>query len=225
MQSAEKKFNANVLITHSPSKSIRSIYNLCMFNAKQIIENHLSKYDKYKFAFDDLRDFMGYKKDIKKIEAYDVSHISGNHAVASCIVFSTQGPCKKEYRIFSIPKELSGNDVGSLEHVIQRRIKYYDNKETKPNLILIDGGKNQLNFSQSVIQNSKYKDIKVISIVKGVNRIRATETVLSKDGVLNLIRILKATYCYKKLEMSLIGLQSMLKEEKKNAKNKKITAR
>ena len=57
-------------------------------------------------------------------------------------------------------------------------------KEIKPDLILIDGGKNQLNFSQSVIQNSDYKDIKVISIVKGVNRIRATETVLSKDGII-----------------------------------------
>ena len=65
---------------------------------------------------------MDIKKNIKKIEAYDVSHISGNHAVASCIVFSNQGPSKKEYRTFNIPKELSGNDVGSLEHVIQRRL-------------------------------------------------------------------------------------------------------
>jgi len=217
----KKKFNANVLITHSPSKSIRSIYNLCKLNAKQIIENHLSKYDKYKFAFDDLRDFMGYKKDIKKIEAYDVSHISGNHAVASCIVFSTQGPCKKEYRIFSIPKELSGNDVGSLKHVIQRRIKYYDNKETKPNLILIDGGKNQLNFSQSVIQNSKYKDIKVISIVKGVNRIRATETVLCKDGVIEFDKNSKGYLLLQEIRDESHRFAINAQRRKKNAKNKK----
>jgi len=217
----KKKFNANVLITHSPSKSIRSIYNLCKLNAKQIIENHLSKYDKYKFAFDDLRDFMGYKKDIKKIEAYDVSHISGNHAVASCIVFSTQGPSKKEYRTFNIPKELSGNDVGSLEHVIQRRIKYYDNKETKPNLILIDGGKNQLNFSQSVIQNSKYKDIKVISIVKGVNRIRATETVLSKDGVIEFDKNSKGYLLLQEIRDESHRFAINAQRRKKNAKNKK----
>ena len=62
----KKKFNANVKITHSPSKSIRPIYNLCKLNAKQIIENHLSKSDKYNFAFDDLKNHIGYKKGHKK---------------------------------------------------------------------------------------------------------------------------------------------------------------
>ena len=127
----KRKFNVNMRITHSPSKSIRPIYNLCKLNAKQIIENHLSKSDKYNFAFDDLKNHIGYKKDIKKIEAYDVSHISGNHAAASYVVYTNEGPSKKEYRIFNITKELSGNDVGSLEHVIQRRIKYYDKKRNK----------------------------------------------------------------------------------------------
>jgi excinuclease ABC subunit C len=217
----KKKFNANVQITHSPSKSIRPIYNLCKLNAKQIIENHLSKSDKYNFAFDDLKNHIGHKKNIKKIEAYDVSHISGNHAVASCIVFSNEGPCKKEYRIFNIPKELSGNDVGSLEHVMQRRIKYYDNKDTKPDLILIDGGANQLNFSQSVIHNSEHNDIKVISIVKGINRIRATETVLSKDGVIEFNKDSKGYLLLQEIRDESHRFAINAQRKKKNAKNRK----
>ena len=217
----KKKFNANVLITHSPSKSIRPIYNLCKLNAKQIIENHLSKFDKYNFAFDDLKNHIGFKKNIKRIEAYDVSHISGNHAVASCIVFSSEGPCKKEYRTFNIPKELSGNDVGSLEHVIKRRIKYYDNKEIKPDLILIDGGNNQLKFSQSVIYNSKHKDIKVISIVKGFNRIRATETVISKDGIIEFNKDSKGYLLLQEMRDESHRFAINAQRKKKNAKNKK----
>jgi excinuclease ABC subunit C len=217
----KKKFNANVKITHSPSKSIRPIYNLCKLNAKQIIENHLSKSDKYTFAFNDLKNQLGYQKNLKKIEAYDVSHISGNHAVASCIVFSNEGPCKKEYRTFNIPKELSGNDVGSLEHVIQRRIKYYDNKDTKPDLILIDGGSNQLNFSQSVIHNSEHNDIEVISIVKGINRIRATETVLSKNGVIEFNKNSKGYLLLQEIRDESHRFAINAQRKKKNAKNRK----
>ena len=217
----KKKFNANIQITHSPSKSIRPIYNLCKLNAKQIIENHLSKSDKYIFAFDDLKNHIGYKKDIKKIEAYDVSHISGNHAVASCIVYTNQGPNKAEYRIFNIPKELSGNDIGSLEHVIQRRIKYYKNNEIKPDLILIDGGKNQLNFSHAVIHNSGYKDIKVISIVKGINRIRATETVLSKDGIIEFNKNSKGYLLLQEIRDESHRFAINAQRKKKNAKNRK----
>ena len=175
-----KKFDVKVKFIHTPSQSIRPIFNLCKINAKQVIQNHISKEDKYTFAFNELKDAMGLSDSIKKIEAYDVSHISGSHAVASCIVFTKLGPQKKEYRLFNIPKDLSGNDVGSIKHVLERRIKYYENPEIRPDVILIDGGKTQLSYSQSVINKSEYKSIKVISIVKGSNRVRATETILSQ---------------------------------------------
>jgi excinuclease ABC subunit C len=188
----KKKFNIKVNITHSPSRAIRSIYSLCKINAKQVIHNHLSKEDRYNFAFKELQSVMGLMIPIKRIEAYDVSHISGDHAVASCIVFSKSGPSNKDYRLFNIPKELSGNDVGSLKHVIERRLKYYQDKETRPDIILIDGGKTQLKFATSVIQGSKHKDIKVISIVKGSDRVRATETILSEAGIIEFDKYSKA---------------------------------
>ena len=200
----------------------RSIYDL-MYSLMQskLFKIILRKADKYNFAFDDLKNYLGYKKNMKKIEAYDISHISGNHAVASCIVFSNEGPSKKEYRTFNIPKELSGNDVGSLEHVIQRRLKYYDNKDTKPDLILIDGGTNQLNFSNSVIHNSEHNDIKVISIVKGINRIRATETVLSQEGIIEFNKESKGYLLLQEIRDESHRFAINAQRKRKNAQNRK----
>ena len=82
--------------------------------------------------------------------------------------------------------------MGSLEHVLQRRLKYYDDPKIKPSLILIDGGKVQLKFANKVISNSDHTDLNVISIVKGSNRIRATETIISKNGVVELDKQSKA---------------------------------
>ena len=187
----QAKHKKRVKIIHSPSKSIRPIFNLCKLNAMQVIKNHISKEDKYTFALNELSNYLGIK-DITKIEGYDVSHISGDNAVASCVVFSNTGPLKNNYRLFNIPKKLSGNDIGSLEHVIARRLKYYDDPKTKPDLILIDGGKSQLKFVSKVINESDHTDLEVISIVKGANRVRATETIISKIGMLELDKYSKA---------------------------------
>ena len=68
-------------------------------------------------------------------------------------MFNKTGSEKKSYRLFNIPNSLSGNDVGSLKHVLERRIKYFDDPKKKPDLLLIDGGKSQLKFVNSVLDN------------------------------------------------------------------------
>ena len=79
-----------------------------------------------------------------------------------------------------------GHGRAQVEHALSRRLKYYTDKTTKPDLLLIDGGKTQLKFANSIIKNSKHPSIKVISIVKGANRVRATETILSIEGVIEI---------------------------------------
>ena len=186
-----EKHQKNLRITHSPSKSIRPIFSLCKLNAQQVIKNHISKRDKYTFAFNELCAYVG-QENINKIEAYDVSHISGEKGVASSVVYTRIGPEKKGYRLYNIPNHLTGNDIGSLEHVLERRIKYFNDEKLKPDLLLIDGGKTQLKFVNSVLNKSNHKDLKAISIVKGSNRIRATETIIGKDGILELDKNSKA---------------------------------
>ena len=212
----ERKHQKKVRIIHSPNKSIRPIFNLCKLNAQQVIKNHISKEDKYTFALNELCEYLGEKK-INKIEAYDVSHISGENGVASSIVFTKTGPEKKNYRLFNIPNHLSGNDVGSLEHVLERRIKYFDDPKIKPDLLLIDGGKTQLKFVNTVIGKSKHKDLKAISIVKGSNRIRATETIISKEGILEIDKHSKAFLVLQEMrdESHRFAIQAQRKKKRK----------
>ncbi len=179
------KTNHNIRIISTPSKDIRPIFNLCKSNAKQVIVNHLSKEEKYRFALNELKSTLCMKQ-LSRIEAYDISHLYQDHAVASCVVYTEKGTNKDKYRLFNIPTHLAGNDIGSLEHALSRRLKYYEDKNIKPDLLLIDGGKTQLKLVNSLIKNSKFSNIKVISIVKGLKRVRATETILSNEGVIEM---------------------------------------
>ena len=96
------------------------------------------------FAIKDLASNLGFKnRKNLTIEGFDISHHGGKNAVASAVRFSSHGPEKKNYRLFNIPNEFSGNDIGSMRHVLERRI----NKKSinpLPDIILIDGGKLQL---------------------------------------------------------------------------------
>ena len=221
----ESKYQKKVRIIHSPSKSLKPIFNLCKLNSQQVIKNHISKEDKYTFALNELGDYIG-QKNIKKIEAYDVSHISGENGVASCVVFTETGPEKKSYRLFNIPDSLSGNDVGSLKHILNRRIKYFDDPKIKPDLLLIDGGKTQLKFVNSVIDNSNHKDLKAISIVKGSNRIRATETIISRDGILELDRNSKSFLVLQEMrdESHRFAIQALRKKKRKTISKSELNS-
>jgi Nuclease subunit of the excinuclease complex len=75
---------------------------------------------------------------------------------------------------------------------MKRRLKYYNDPKIKPDLVLIDGGKSQLKFVKKIIDESVHKNLEVISIVKGVNRVRATETIIGTTGVLELDKHSKA---------------------------------
>ncbi len=219
----QAKHKKRVKIIHSPSKSIRPIFNLCKLNSMQVIKNHISKEDKYTFALNELSNYLGIKN-IKKIEGYDVSHISGDDAVASCVIFSRTGPLKNNYRLFNIPQNLSGNDIGSLEHVIERRLKYYDDPKVKPDLILIDGGKSQLKFVNKVINESEHNNLEVISIVKGANRVRATETIIGKSGVLELEKYSKAFLLLQEIrdESHRFALQAQRKKKRSKITKSKL---
>jgi len=184
-QAVKLKFKKQILISTTINSNVRKIAKLGKFNANQVIENKVNMAYKYQFAIKDLILNLGLKKKDLIIEGFDISHQSGKYAVASAVRFSSSGPEKKNYRLFNIPNELSGNDIGALKHILERRIKKASIYQL-PDIILIDGGKLQLEAALSTFSKLLEKTPLILSIVKGSKRVRSTETILSRNGIIEM---------------------------------------
>jgi excinuclease ABC subunit C len=165
-------------------------------NIKYVLEHArvISLGEKYAADVIELAKVLNLPKIPERIEGYDISNIYGREAVGSMVVFSGGEPNKKEYRKFKIKftdfsftkltegKDLI-SDVWMLKEVLERRMKHFSvskfsKKEEKniwpdPDLVVIDGGKGQLNVAVQVMKKNK-KDIPIISISKG-NGLRSAQ--------------------------------------------------
>ena len=184
-QAVKLKFEKKISISSYINSDMRKIAKLGKLNANQVIENRVSQSERYSLAMKDLFLNLGLMDKNFTIEGFDVSHHSGQNAVASVVRFSLKGPDKKHYRLFNIPNELSGNDIGSMKHVLERRINK-SSSNPLPDIILIDGGKLQLEAALKTFSSLPEKLPMILSIVKGSKRIRSTETILSKDGIIEM---------------------------------------
>ena len=123
-------------------------------------------------ALDELAKLLGLKAIPRFIESYDISHHAGSDNVAGMVVFKDGRPFKKSYRRFEIKGFTGQDDYGSMNEVIDRRIReYYKNPDSGigfgqlPDLILLDGGKGQVSAVRPVLE--KYGlDIPLFGMVK-----------------------------------------------------------
>lgn len=107
-----------------------------------------------------------------RIEAYDMSNISGTSGVGVMTVFVEGAPAKSLYRKFKIKTVVGANDVASMEEVIRRRVKrgqLYPETWALPEIMVIDGGKPQVNRVQAVLTELGV-DVPIIGIAKGEDR-------------------------------------------------------
>ncbi len=118
-------------------------------------------------------DLDGLKPIPARIEAYDISNISGDFTVGSMVVFTEGVIDKNEYRKFKINPPADGrhgaDDIASMREVISRRLNH--NEWPLPELILVDGGRGQVNVASEILLERKI-DIPVVGLAKGPKRDR-----------------------------------------------------
>lgn len=179
---SEKK-NAKVNI-HVPQRGDKKrLVEMVKKNAVDMLDKHGDKFIKKsrenQKALDELKDAMNLSGELNRIEAYDISNISGVESVGSMVVFEKGEKKSSDYRRFKIRSRNTPDDYGSMEEILKRRFKrgleerkmLDENKiEVKgfssfPDLIMMDGGKGQVNVALRVLYDLDI-DIPVCGLVK-----------------------------------------------------------
>ncbi len=103
----------------------------------------------------------------ERIEGFDISNIGGEESVGSLVVFENGRPQKNDYRKYKIKTVAGPNDVASLQEVIRRRYKrILEEKKDFPDLILVDGGKGQLNAARGALEELGVGNLPLVSLAK-----------------------------------------------------------
>ncbi len=131
-----------------------------------------------------LREALGLPESVQRIECFDISHTMGEAAVASCVVYDRHAMQKSEYRRFNMRELTPGDDYAAMRQTLARRYERVSAGEGKvPDLILIDGGRGQLNAARAALVELGLNDVTVVGVAKGAERkAGAEELVLEADG-------------------------------------------
>ena len=157
-----------------------------LMNVEQALNRKVNQMQDQQGLLEGLASKLQLNKVPRRIEVYDNSHTQGSFPVGAMIVVGQNGFDNKNYRKFNIKsRDIStSDDYAMMREVLTRRFAKLSEKDFQdsfPDLVVIDGGKGQLNIAIDIIKENKIKDIEVISISKDKNRKYGNEKIHSKD--------------------------------------------
>ncbi len=170
----EEKHEHKVKITYAESGHEFKLVNIAKKNAHISLTQETHEEENPLLI---LKQYLNLPKLPRHIEAFDISNISGIHAVASMVVFEDGKPAKNMYRRFKMNTP-GPNDFAMMKEVLTRRYQHispnYDEEITNPkdpkyihpDLILIDGGKGQLHMATDVLNELNITDVPTTGIAK-----------------------------------------------------------
>lgn len=171
----------NSKIITNPHGVNATLLKMAKENAKEYLEKHIEKeklqYNQSIGALKQLQEKLNLKVLPKRMECYDISHISGTNKVASMVVFIDGHPAKKHYRKFKIKTVAGNNDFECLKEALTRRLQRYvdqngESFKEKPDLLVIDGGKGQLSSCYEILKSFKLENkIEMISLAKRIEEV------------------------------------------------------
>lgn len=145
-------------------------------NCAALLTSALAKKYTEKQQLSVLQTMLNLPTQVERIECFDVSHSSGEAAQAACVVWTTTGAAKEYYRRYNIDGIQPGDDYAAMAQAIMRRYQKVvqadapNPAQALPQLVLVDGGRGQLNRALNVLEDLNVRDMVVIAIAKGEQR-------------------------------------------------------
>ena len=159
-----------VRITLPQRSEQRRLVDMCRQNAAEHLAEKNNRTGHDTAALDELAKLLGLRRPPEYIEAYDISHTAGEETVGGMITFRNGTPYKSGYRRFKI-EDYTNDDCASMAQMLSRRFDEYDKQvqgdyfSRKPDLILLDGGRGQVNAVKEVL-SQRGIEVAVFGMVK-----------------------------------------------------------
>ena len=173
-----KKYKQNTKILNRIENKYSEFINLCGIN---LFNRSLKTIKKELNPLKNLNTQL--KINVDKILCFDVSHISGSSAVGSAIFYDQNGFNKSNYRKYNIVNTKKSDDYAALKEIIRRRLLRIDAYSSSSILIIVDGGKGQITQAKKIIQLLECKNVSIIGIHKGLNRLTKNDKILNSNNV------------------------------------------
>ncbi len=174
-QGLKQHFDQRLQIKNKVRETRAEWLELAVMNAENALHAKLANHLELRERFAILQRLV--ERSIDRIECFDISHTMGEATVASCVVFDQGGARKRDYRQFDIKDITPGDDYAAMRQALTRRYK----KNPLPDLLLIDGGKGQLNMAIDVMVDLGLEAF-MIGVSKGEGRKPGLETLHFTDG-------------------------------------------
>ncbi len=160
----EERQNKKPKITVGTGREGKKLLDLAHANAESHFKDAITKANRQAQGLEQIQQKFGLKNLPRRIECYDISNFQGSESVASQVVFEDGAPASDHYRRYKIKTVVGANDFASMKEVLSRRFKHEEYED--PDLLVVDGGKGQLNMAVEVLKEIGRTDIPVVGIAK-----------------------------------------------------------
>lgn len=149
-EALSETFGKKVVLKQNVREQRNEWLTLAQMNVNNALQTKLGDYLEIQSRYRALHDVLAnilHGKTLDRIECFDISHTMGEATIASCVVCDTGGLRKRDYRQYAIHGITGGDDYAAMKQALTRRYS----KQPLPDLLLIDGGKGQLNMAKEVL--------------------------------------------------------------------------